>query len=253
VYDLFKRKSALERILAYDETLRKQLVDNKDRLQNLLQQLNHQKTEKHSLETKCRQQIRLMATKKVERSKLLVDIRNQKSLELAAIEALNRSAQALDQKVQALNAAIHQRKPEKKRSIKNFGLLKGLLKMPVEGTIVSQFGSYRNSRFNVVTFRSGIDIRAERGEPIRAVSAGTLIYASWFKGYGNMIIVDHGNSYYTVYAHVEDFFKSKGDAVESDEVIATTGDTGSMMGPGLYFEVRHHGKPLDPLQWVKSG
>jgi len=68
-----------------------------------------------------------------------------------------------------------------------------------------------------------------------------------------MIIIDHGNSYYTVYAHVEEFFKTKGDGVESDEVIATAGDTGSMIGSGLYFEVRHHGKPQDPMEWIKRG
>ena len=68
-----------------------------------------------------------------------------------------------------------------------------------------------------------------------------------------MIIIDHGNGYYTVYAHAEELFKSKGDVVESREVIATVGDTGSMIGPRLYFEVRHHGKSLDPVKWLKQG
>ena len=68
-----------------------------------------------------------------------------------------------------------------------------------------------------------------------------------------MIIIDHGKNYYTVYAHLEETFKSKGDEVEAGEVIATVGDTGSLEGARLYFEVRHHGKPVDPLAWLKKG
>jgi septal ring factor EnvC (AmiA/AmiB activator) len=68
-----------------------------------------------------------------------------------------------------------------------------------------------------------------------------------------MIIVDHGKNYYTVYAHLEEAFKAKGDIVETGEVIATVGDTGSMTGTKLYFEVRHHGKPMNPLEWLKKG
>ena len=68
-----------------------------------------------------------------------------------------------------------------------------------------------------------------------------------------MIIIDHGKNYYTVYAHLEEVFKAKGDDVESGEVIATVGDTGSLTGAKLYFEVRHHGKPVNPLPWFKKG
>ena len=125
--------------------------------------------------------------------------------------------------------------------------------MPVEGKITNLFGPYKNPKYNVTNFRSGIDIEAEKGEPIRSVFKGTVIFSNWFKGYGNMIIIDHGNSYYTVYAHLEETFKTKGDEVDTAEVIATVGDTGSMTGVKLYFEVRHHGKPMNPLSWLKKG
>ena len=125
--------------------------------------------------------------------------------------------------------------------------------MPANGKIVSRYGAYKNSKFNLKGFRSGVFIKADRGEPIHAVYGGKIIYSGWFKGYGNMIIIDHGNSYYTVYAHAEELFKSKGDAVGRQEVIATVGDTGSMTGPRLYFEVRHHGKSLNPAKWFKKG
>ena len=124
--------------------------------------------------------------------------------------------------------------------------------MPVSGKVITRFGLFKNTRYNVANFRSGIDIRADRGEPVRAVSSGKILYSSWFKGYGNMLIIDHGDSYYTVYAHAEEIFKKKGESVDIGEVIATVGDSGSMVGPGLYFEVRHHGKPTDPLVWIKK-
>jgi septal ring factor EnvC (AmiA/AmiB activator) len=93
---------------------------------------------------------------------------------------------------------------------------------------------------------------ADRGEPIQAVQSGIVLYSGWFKSYGNMIIIDHGTHYYTVYAHAEELFKSKGDPVEEGEVIATVGDTASMTGSNLYFELRHRGKSIDPLKWLKK-
>jgi septal ring factor EnvC (AmiA/AmiB activator) len=128
-----------------------------------------------------------------------------------------------------------------------------LLIQPVNGRIVSLYGPYKNPKYNITNFRSGIDITADNGEPVRSVFKGKVLYASWFKTYGNMIIIDHGKNYYTVYAHLEEAFKAKGDVVETGEVIATVGDTGSMTGAKLYFEVRHHGKPVNPIPWLKKG
>jgi septal ring factor EnvC (AmiA/AmiB activator) len=133
-----------------------------------------------------------------------------------------------------------------------FKKLKGLLNLPVSGKIISSYGHYRNADFNVMNFRSGVLIQADRGEPIHAVANGTTLFADWFKGYGNMLIIDHGDHYYTVYAHLEALFKARGESVDADEVIATVGDTATLAGPGLHFEVRHHGKPMDPLPWLRK-
>jgi len=251
--ELFQRKFALERILAYDERLRQALNSDRLDLEKAQHQLDEQRKAKLALEAEYRRQIELAAEKKQQRTELLTEIRNRKSLELAAVEALKNSALELDHKLELLSRTDQEAKPAGKQATQNFGKLKGLLKMPVKGTIANNFGSYFNIRSNVMNFRSGIDIRTDRGEPVRAPSAGRVIFASWFKGYGNMLVVDHGDGYYTVYAHLEEFFKTKGDRVEAAEVIATAGDTGSMMGPDLYFEVRHHGKPLDPLEWIDRG
>ena len=263
--ELFQRRAALQRILAYDEDMWGSLRANKAGLSNSLDRLRAQKKAKSVLGEDLQNQIEFMSQERVKRSKLLVDIRNKKSLELTTIVSLQEAAMNLDQTITSFRAKVVQpvspsraRGDDGGRDIKNmpaksFTAFKGLLNMPVEGKIISRFGPHKNNKFNVVNFRSGIDIKSDRGEPIRAVSFGRVLYAGWFKGYGNMIIIDHGDNYYTIYAHAEELFKSKGDTVETDEVIATVGDSGSMIGPSLYFEVRHHGKPVDPLKWIEKG
>ena len=82
--------------------------------------------------------------------------------------------------------------------------------------------------------------------------AGHVVYTGWFKGYGNLIILDHGNDYYTLYAHVAEILVKEGDDVRQAQRIATVGETGSLAGPRLYFEVRYQGKPQDPEQWLRQ-
>jgi murein hydrolase activator len=135
----------------------------------------------------------------------------------------------------------------------DFESFKGLLNMPAEGTIVDTFGPRGDGKVKDRRFCGGISVKAERGEPVKAVKDGRVLFAGWFKGYGNMIIIDHGRHYYTVYAYAQELFKAKGDLVDSGEVIATVGDSGPISGPRLYFEVRHHGKPVDPMVWIRKG
>jgi len=252
--DFFLRKSALERILAYDEAVQKDLLEKKALLGKLLDRLNAKKADRVALEDNHRRQIQFMSRERSKRSRLLEDIRSRKSLELAAIESLKAAAAALEQTIRSLESAQIPHAPVNKKPLqKSFSALKGLLKMPVNGRVTSRFGTYTIPRYQSKGFLSGIYIEADRGEPIRAVSGGHVIYSGWFKGYGNMIILDHGEKYYTVYAHAQELFKTKGDSVENQEVIATVGDMGSLSGPRLYFELRHLGKPVDPLPWMNHG
>ena len=248
--EIFQRENALERILAHDEDRQKKLIKNKAKVKNLLGIMNNKKKEKINLAQELIEQINIISLEKEKRSKLLADIRSKKSLGIAAIESLKNNANELDETMKVLSIEFEQLKQVEKIKTKNFTSFKGLLNMPVKGKIISFFGHYKNTKFNVKNFRSGIDIKADRGEPIHALYDGLIIYSSWFKGYGNMIVIAHGENYYSVYAHIEELFKTKGDKVEQDEVIATVGDTGSMVGSGLYFELRHHGKPMNPLGWL---
>jgi septal ring factor EnvC (AmiA/AmiB activator) len=253
INDFIQRKVALERILAYDENVQRDLVKNKIELKEMLQSLDEHVDLKNVRLAELQKQTNLIVQEKSTRTKLLADIRKQKSLELAAIDALIQAAADLEHKIKLLNLKKTKAVPDKNALQLSFPAYKGLLIMPVKGKIVNLFGPYRNPKYNITNYRSGIDIKADHGEPIRSVFQGKVIFSEWFKGYGNMIIIDHGHSYYTVYAHLEETFKSKGDSVDTGEVIATVGDTGSMTGAKLYFEVRHHGKPMNPLKWLKKG
>lgn len=250
VYDFFYAKKSLKRIVDYDENLVKSLIQNKKKLQRLLKAQRARQKEKFTLTADLKEQIGIASYEKTKRKKLLADVRNKKSLQISAIKSLRQTALNLDQTIKFLISEINKSKQLKKIKAQVFDKL---ILMPVKGKIVSFFGPCKKTNLNIKTFQNGIKIKADRGEPIQAVRGGQLIYANWFKGYGNMIIIDHGGNYCTVYAHIEELFKTKGDEVETGEVIATVGDTGSMTGPELYFEVRHHGKPVNPLKLIKKG
>jgi len=253
MHEFIQRKAALEHILAHDEKIRRELVQDQADLKEVLVNLESHKSRKKTRAAEYKEQNKLMAQERSTRKRLLADIRSQKALELAAIDALTRAANDLDGKIKSLNSDMETLGAEKNKPQLAFSAHKGLLIIPVKGRIISLFGPYKNRKYNITNFRSGIDIKADKGEPVRSVFQGQVLYSNWFKGYGNMIIIDHGNNYYTIYAHLEEAFKSKGDAVETREVIATVGDTGSMEGAKLYFEVRYHGKPENPLVWLKKG
>jgi septal ring factor EnvC (AmiA/AmiB activator) len=133
-----------------------------------------------------------------------------------------------------------------------FGQLRGRLPWPTEGRVIAGFGAQVHPRFGTRTFRNGVDIEANGGREVTAVYAGHVIYTGWFKGYGNLIILDHDNEYYTLYAHMADIGVKEGDDVRQGQRIGTVGDTGSLEGPRLYFEVRFQGKPQDPEQWLRE-
>ena len=251
--ELLQRKTAIERILAYDDKVIGELIESRLRLEAVRSELETQRDERRRLAEAYQKQIKQMAVERTQRSSLLARVRKEKSVQEAAIESLKLAARQLDEKINNLDSQSEAAPDDTHTAVKPFEAYKGLLKMPVKGKIISLFGKFKNTRYEVLNFRSGIEIQTERGEPIAAVYAGKILYADWFKGYGNMIIIDHGNNYYTVYAHIEEAFKSTGDTVKAGEVIATVGDTGSITGPKLYFEVRHHGKPLDPMQWLATG
>lgn len=138
--------------------------------------------------------------------------------------------------------------PSSRNDNSPFAALRGKLALPVRGELGSRFGSPRSD--GGVTWK-GLFIAARPGDDVRAVADGRVVYADWLRGFGNLLIVDHGDSYMTLYANAEALLKQVGDVIRGGEPVATVGNSGGNAESGLYFEMRHEGRPFDPLNWVK--
>ena len=235
--DLLKLDKYLRVIIDYDsrlvETYRYQ-VGLKERYQEELIQDQFQWQRSISEIEKKKKEITKVSG---EKRALLKSIQNQKVVYQKVILELEERAKELQVFVDKL---------EREKSLLAYGkpkqrALKGKLTPPVQGKVIS---SFREKGQN------GVEIKAAMGAEVRAVLAGRVLYADWFKGFGNIVIIDHGDHTFTVSGYCSELLKKSGEAVSQGEAIALVGSSGSLKGPCLYFEIRHHGKPQDPMEWL---
>ena len=136
----------------------------------------------------------------------------------------------------------------------SLGRIKGKMHLPVAGEVVSRFGAPRRGDDGQVQPGApawkGVFLAAAAGTPVHAIAAGRVVFADWLRGFGNLVIVDHGDGFLSVYADNETLLRSLGEEVAADETIATVGNTGGQSRPGLYFELRYQGRAIDPLAWA---
>ena len=130
-----------------------------------------------------------------------------------------------------------------------FGALRGQLRLPVKGSIAGRFGS---PRAEGGASWKGIFIRAAEGAEVKAVAAGAVVFSDWLRGFGNLLIIDHGDDFLSVYGNNESLLAAVGATVKSGESVATVGNSGGNPDSGLYFELRHRGQPFDPLKWASN-
>jgi murein hydrolase activator len=129
---------------------------------------------------------------------------------------------------------------------------KGRLPWPLEGRVITTFGFEQHPEFKTVVMNKGVEISPAKDKSlILSVHTGKVVFADYFQGYGNLLIIDHGMTYYTLYGHCAEFLAAVGDMVRAGQPVAVVGDTGSLKGECLYFEIRYKTKALDPLQWLK--
>jgi septal ring factor EnvC (AmiA/AmiB activator) len=235
--DMLKIDKYLRVIIDFDahlvETYRYQMA-LKERYQETLVQDQFQWQRNISEVEKKKEEI-----KKVREAKrsLLKSIRNQRVVYKKLIGELEGRAKELQTLIEKL---------DRERSLFAYGKskhesVKGKLIPPVEGKVISLFKEKG---------QNGIEIEAPTGAEIRAVLPGKILYADWFKGFGNLVIIDHGDHTFTVSAYCSQLLKKAGDSVSQGETIALVGSAGSLKGSCLYFEIRHQGKPEDPMDWI---
>jgi septal ring factor EnvC (AmiA/AmiB activator) len=129
-----------------------------------------------------------------------------------------------------------------------FKSLKGKLALPVKGKVRNQFGARRPESTMAWT---GWFLRVPANQPVKAVAAGRVVYADWLRGFGNLLIIDHGQGYMSLYGNNETLYKQVGDSLRGGDIIAAVGSSGGNVDSGLYFELRFEGKPFDPGKWVR--
>jgi septal ring factor EnvC (AmiA/AmiB activator) len=166
--------------------------------------------------------------------------------ERSALVELETAARALEQTLSGLDDDDD---PGPAPAI-SFASLRGSLAHPVDAPIVQGFGRVVDAEHQTLTFRKGVEYQAPLGETVRAVADGRVRFAGWFRGYGRLIILDHGDSYYSVSGHLDAMEVAAGESVESSDAIGEVGETGSLRGPLLYFELRQGSEPLDPALWL---
>ncbi len=181
------------------------------------------------------------------RMALLRGVRREKKRSLDVASELEQAASELTALVERLG--IGGRGPGRRGG---FASMKGRLVKPVDGKVVSFYGKVRHPRFRTVTFNNGIIIKAPVGRSVKSVYNGKVIYTGWLKGYGQLMILDNGSGFYTLFAYLDKVLKGRGETVKKGEEIALVGETGMGASSGLYFEIRERGVSTDPLKWLVS-
>ena len=193
-----------------------------------------------------------------ERQKSLAETRSRKETMLASLHSEeSRTSQKLAEleekarRLENLFALLYGRvSPEelKKAQIEQF---QGALAWPVEGKVIERFGRQRNPKFATVTVSNGIKIEAAPGTEVRTVFEGTVLFSQWFKGYGNLVIVDHGNRIFSLYGNAQSPRVTVGDRVSPRQIVANVGHSEDGSSGYLYFEIRQDNKPVDPRTWLR--
>jgi murein hydrolase activator len=246
---LMRRSKYLQYLTVHEH---KMLTSYKENLQSLNKkqtQLVALKKDLQNTKQKIQSEEETLAETMKRKEKVLGSVKQQKTSHMRILKDLKDASNRI------LDIIRESEKAEKDKGDiyagKGFGKQKGNLPWPVEGKIVVPYGSQKDPEFNTPIFRSGAYIQAGADSSATAVSGGRVVFAEWFKGYGKMVIINHGDGYHTLYASLSEIFTKVGDIIKRKQAIGRVGSSGIMTSPGLYFELRYKGKPLDPLQWLQ--
>ncbi len=220
------------------------------------------------LKQKQEQERRELQAQKNERNKVLKQLSAKISSQRGEISKLKRDEKRLSQLVERLSRIIPKIVPKKRSKAAkssepvgrneelptnafdggNFAALKGKLNLPIRGDIANRFG---DSREDTGVSWKGLFIKSSEGSEVRSIASGRVVFADWLRGFGNLLIVDHGDGYMSLYGNNQSLLKRVGETVSGGDTIAAVGNSGGNETSGLYFELRHRSKPLDPLGWSR--
>ena len=250
-------------VLAHDRLLVAEYTKKIDELNRLKVRMNSEAELKGKLKRDVEARTQEIEEEKQRKATYLQRVREDKKTHLASLKELQANArrlQAMIEKLEARSRKSYSKKPESGGggdagkglpSIPDLGFAaqRGRLNYPARGSVLVRYGRHKHPEFNSYTVSNGLTIGAAQHADIRAVFDGQVIFADYFKGYGNMVIIDHGGGYFSLYGHASKIHKRVGANVARNETIAAVGDVDSADGAKLYFEIRYQGKPVDPSPW----
>lgn len=243
--------AAVGRVVTYYDYLNRARLERITAINTTLNELNAVKTEV-AAETQQLQQLRdktasekrNLEENRAKRGQLVAQLKgeiNSKDKQLARLQADEKELQKL---ISALSRALEDIPPDIEG--KPFGSLKGKLGWPAKGPFLAKYGAPRNVGSLIW---QGVLIGAPEGQQVRAIAQGRVAFAEWLRGYGLLLIIDHGDGYMSLYGYNQTLYKSVGDWVKAGDIVAAVGSSGGQEQSSLYFEIRHKGKPANPSQW----
>ena len=230
---------------------------NLDQLHTVAAQTKQKSAEIASLQAEQSSQRQTLEKDKITHQQVLKKIALQLKQQRSEIGRLQRDENRLAQLVERLSRMLAQPKgkgvfsnnnlPDNRFDGSPFEQLKGKLVLPVKGVVSNKFGS---ARPDSTVLWKGLFVRAASNQPVKAVAAGRVVFADWLRGFGNLLILDHGKGYMSLYGNNETLYKQVGDVLRGGDTIAAVGNSGGNEESGLYFELRHEGQPMDPMKWI---
>lgn len=242
INELFQSMALMHYVARSDAEILKQLRDKQADYLKKKEELNEYQSKVNLYKKRALREKDVLEEEKKKRRRLLASVKQDKDKQVSLLKDLEIRSKELHKIIENWSTRSH--------SSGEFGKMKGSLIWPVQGSVLIPFGLRFDKGLNRKIVNNGIHIKATMGSDILSVASGRVIYAGWFWGYGKLIIIDHGSGYDTVYAHASELFVREGENIEAGGRIAAVGETDSMLGPELYFEIRFKGRPLDPVLWL---
>jgi septal ring factor EnvC (AmiA/AmiB activator) len=246
--DLLTRASALRRLVRHDASLVDRFKAERDGLALLRAEASIAAESQAEATERLNRVVAELESEKRGKRELLERARSDRKTERRMLLELEQAAQALEETIRTLG----NRSESTSSGVagQGFAARKGKIDLPVDAAIVERFGRVVDPDFGTQTFRSGVDFGAALGTPVRIVAPGIVRFAGWFRGYGRIVIVDHGDEFHSISGHLDEITVQVDQRVVSGERLGTVGETGSLRGASLYFEIRQGGEPVDPAEWL---
>ena len=244
VTDLTYKVQYMRRLIAHDRQQIQHFHTALQQANNAQEALAAQQQRIVVAQTTLQRQQRALQRERQRKMQLLQRLRQEKRLSIQAVAEFTRTSQKLSRFIEHAHRASE--------VASHVPVKKGRMLWPVNGPLLSSFGKIRHRTLDVSTFHKGIYIGAPVGSDVRAIGAGEVVYADWFQGFGRLLVVDHGDHVISLYGHTSDIVVHVGDTIHSHQVVAKVGESSALGEPALYFEIRHHTEPQDPLLWLRQ-